>query len=311
MILRRTLEAVSLLLELSFLIFLVGAVIPGDAALAVAGQGEVPLERLNELREQLGLNDPIIVRYWTWLSGALTGDLGNSVVSQRPILADVARAFPVTLELSLLGMAVALAIGLPVGVFAASHAGSVADRVLRGSTLLFLSLPSFVLALLLILSASRFLPAIYSSFYVGFAEDPIGHLRSVALPALAVGLPLSGQIAQITRSSMVEAVREPFVLTARAKGLSPRRIEYDHALRVALSPIVTLSGLLFGSLIGGLLLIERIFNLPGLGRALINAIGDRDFQFVVAATLVIAGVYVVVNLIVDLLYPILDPRQRR
>lgn len=309
-LLKRLGESASLLLALSFIVFVLVAVVPGDAALAVVGQGEVTPEQLAALREQLGLNDPLIVRYWEWLMGAFSGDLGTSVVSKRPILGEIARTFPVTLELSVLSMVVALLIGLPVGVYAASHAGSITDRLLRGSTLLFLSIPSFVLALLLVLVASRYLPALYSSFYIEFSQNPVGHLRSVLLPTLAVGLPLSGQIAQITRSSMVEAIREPFVLTARAKGVPASRIEYDHALRYALSPVITLTGLLFGSLIGGLLLIERIFNLPGLGRALIDAIGKRDFQLVVSGTLVIAGVYIIVNLIVDVLYPILDPRQR-
>lgn len=310
-VLKRLGEAVGLFLAISVIIFFLGAVVPGDAALALAGSNDSTPERLAALRAQLGLDQPIPVRYWEWLSGAVRGDFGTSVISGRSIAGEIAHTLPVTLELSVLGMVGALLIGVPVGVYAASHPDSLLDRLLRGSTLVMLSVPNFALGVILVLVGAKYAPVLYSSFYVAPTENLVENLRVLILPSLAVALPTSGQIAQMTRSAMVESMTEQFVTTARAKGVRRWRIHYIHALKSAMPPVVTLTGLVFGSLIGGLMLVEQIFNLPGLGRAIVAAIGQRDYQLVVAGTMVIAAVYVLVNLIVDLLYPILDPRQRR
>lgn len=303
-------EAVMLFLALSAIIFTLGTVVPGDVALTLTGQSGSTPERLAQLRHQLGLTRPLPERYWDWLSHAVRGDFGTSLISGRSIGADIAQQFAVTFELAIFALLLALVIGLPVGVFASTRPNSIRDKLLRGSTLVFFAVPTFVSGVLLVLVGSRYLHPLYSSFYVGVSQNLGENLRSLLLPALAVALPMSAMVAQMTRATMLDALHEPFVVTARAKGVPERRINYLHGLRAALAPVVTLTGLEFGSLIGGLIIVEQIFNLPGLGRGVLTAILGRDYQFVVAGVLVIAGVYVAVNLLVDVLYPILDPRQR-
>lgn len=299
-----------LFLALSAIIFTLGTVVPGDVALTLTGQSGSTPERLAQLRHQLGLTRPLPERYWDWLSHAVRGDFGTSLISGRSIGADIAQQFAVTFELAIFALLLALVIGLPVGVFASTRPNSIRDKLLRGSTLVFFAVPTFVSGVLLVLVGSRYLHPLYSSFYVGVSQNLGENLRSLLLPALAVALPMSAMVAQMTRATMLDALHEPFVVTARAKGVPERRINYLHGLRAALAPVVTLTGLEFGSLIGGLIIVEQIFNLPGLGRGVLTAILGRDYQFVVAGVLVIAGVYVAVNLLVDVLYPILDPRQR-
>lgn len=308
--LQRVAEAVLLFLALSVIIYSLAAVVPGDAALALAGQSETTPERLAELREQLGLNDPLPARYLEWLSNAVRGDFGTSLISQRPINEDIQQQLPVTLQLAVLSLILSMILGIPIGVYAAAHMNSRVDRLVRGGALMLFAIPTFVSGVLLVLVGSRYLQPLYSSFYVSPREDLVENLRSLLLPALAVALPLAAMNAQMTRATMLGSLREDFIVTARAKGVGERRVNYVHALRDALAPVVTLLGLELGSLIGGLIIVEQIFNLPGLGRGVLQAILARDYDFVIAGVLVIAGIYVLINLIVDILYPILDPRQR-
>ena len=229
---------------------------------------------------------------------------------ERDIAADVRQQFPVSLEVAFVSVALAVIIGIPLGVYAAVHTGSIMDRILRGISLVFFSVPTFVSGVLFVWLGSIVLRSFYTSFYVPFTEDPIANLRSIMLPCLAIALPTSASIIQMTRTTMIASLQEPFIDTARVKGARESRVRYIHALRASLGPVVTLIGLLFGALVGGLIIVEQIFNLPGLGRGVLLAIAERDFPYVITATLVIASVYIVVNFIVDLLYPILDPRQR-
>lgn len=308
---RRILEAVGTLLVLSIVIFVVGALIPGDLALQMTGPDGATPERMEAFREQLGLDRPLLTRYIEWLAGVLRGDLGVSIATARPIGPDVVAQFAVSIELAGTSLFLAVILGIPLGVFAAVNAGSLLDRALRGMSLLFFSIPSFVSGVLLVLIGARYMRPLYTSVYVPPSVDLLANLRAMFLPTLAVGLPISAMVAQMTRATVLESLQEPFVDTARAKGVTERRIRYVHALKAALAPVVTLIGLVFGALAGGLIIVEQIFSLPGLGRGIMTAIGQRDFPVVVAGTLAIALVYVVVNLLVDLLYPVLDPRQRQ
>jgi peptide/nickel transport system permease protein len=181
---------------------------------------------------------------------------------------------------------------------------------LSGTSLVFLSIPTFVSGVIFVIIGSKYFPVLYASHYVRLSEDVIANLRAILLPSIVVALSMTAQIAQMTRTTMVESLQEPYIVTARSKGVSEWRINNIHALKSASGPIVTLVGLLFGSLIGGLIITEGIFNMPGLGRLVISAIYRRDFQVAVAGTWIMAMVYVGVNFIVDLLYPVLDPRQR-
>lgn len=308
--LRRLGEAVAVLFVLSFLIYVIGSIVPGDIAQQMAGiEGATP-ERMAEMRQRLGLDRPLLVRYWEWLAAAVRGDFGNSLFTGRDIAADIRAQFPVSLEVAFVGVMLAVVIGIPLGVYAAVRTGSIIDRILRGASLVFFSVPTFVSGVLFVWLGSIVLRSFYTSFYVPFTEDPIANLRSILLPCLAIALPTSAAIIQMTRTTMIASLQEPFIDTARVKGAREWRIRYIHALRASLGPVVTLIGLIFGSLVGGLIIVEQIFNLPGLGRGVLLGIGERDFPYVIAATLVIAAVYIGVNFLVDLLYPILDPRQR-
>ena len=307
---RRFAEAVAVLFVLTFLIYVIGTIVPGDIAQQMAGiEGATP-ERMAEMRARLGLDRPLMVRYGEWLGNAVRGDFGHSLFTERDIAADVRQQFPVSLEVAFVSVALAVIIGIPLGVFAAVHTGSVMDRILRGISLVFFSVPTFVSGVLFVWVGSIVLKSFYTSFYVPFTVDPIANLRSIMLPCLAIALPTSASIIQMTRTTMIASLQEPFIDTARVKGARESRVRYVHALRASLGPVVTLIGLLFGALVGGLIIVEQIFNLPGLGRGVLLAIAERDFPYVITATLVIASVYIVVNFIVDLLYPILDPRQR-
>lgn len=308
--LRRLGEAAAVLFVLSFLIYAIGSIVPGDIAQQMAGiEGATP-ERMAEMRQRLGLDRPLLVRYGEWLAAAVRGDFGNSLFTGRNIAADIRAQFPVSLEVAAVGVLLAVVIGIPLGVYAAVRTGSFIDRILRGASLVFFSVPTFVSGVLFVWIGSIVLKSFYSSFYVPLTEDPIANLRSILLPCLAIALPTSAAVIQMTRTTMIASLQEPFIDTARVKGAREWRIRYIHALRASLGPVVTLIGLIFGALVGGLIIVEQIFNLPGLGRGVLLGIGERDFPYVIAATLVIAAVYIVVNFLVDLLYPILDPRQR-
>lgn len=307
---RRLAEAVAVLFVLTFLIYVIGTIVPGDIAQQMAGiEGATP-ERMAEMRARLGLDRPLMVRYGEWLGNAVRGDFGHSLFTERNIAADVRQQFPVSLEVAFLSVLLAVIIGIPLGVYAAVNTGTIVDRVLRGISLVFFSVPTFVSGVLFVWLGSITLKSFYTSFYVPFTEDPIANLRSIMLPCLAIALPTSASIIQMTRTTMIASLQEPFIDTARVKGARESRVRYIHALRASLGPVITLIGLLFGALVGGLIIVEQIFNLPGLGRGVLLAIAERDFPYVITATLVIAGVYIVVNFIVDFLYPILDPRQR-
>lgn len=310
LLLQRCGEALALLLALSLAIFSLGTVVPGDAALTLAGVEGVTPERLARLRDQLGLSDPLPIRYWHWLSRALRGDFGDSLITGRSITDDIRHELPVSLELAVCSLLLATLIGVVVGVYAAGHVDSLVDKVLRGGALLLLAVPTFVSGLLLVLVGSTYAQPLYASFYVDPSIDLVENLRALILPSVAVALPVSAMIAQMARATMIASLREDFVVTARAKGVSELRVQYLHALRAAVAPVMTLVGLELGSLIAGLIIVEQIFSLPGLGRGVLSAILARDYPFVIAGTLVIAGIYLIVNLLVDVLYPVLDPRQR-
>ncbi len=307
---RRLAEAIAVLLVLTFLIYAISTIVPGDIAQQMAGiEGATP-ERMAEMRQRLGLDRPLLVRYGEWLGNAVRGDFGHSLFTGRNIAADIRSQFPVSLEVAVVSVLLAVIIGIPLGVYAAVRTGSFIDRILRGISLLFFSVPTFVSGVLFVWLGSIVLRSFYSSFYVPLTQDLLANLRSILLPCLAIALPTSAAIIQMTRTTMIASLQEPFIDTARVKGARESRVRYIHALRASLGPVVTLIGLIFGALVGGLIIVEQIFNLPGLGRGVLLAIGERDFPFVIAATLAIAGVYIVVNFLVDLLYPILDPRQR-
>ncbi len=307
---QRLIGGAAVLLVVSFLIFWLGTLIPGDLVTVLVGSEGATAQQYRELRQKLGLNDPVPVQYARWLRGALRGDFGKSPITGLYVAAEIARQLPISLELALLGLAGSILIGIPVGVFAAVRENQPADLTLRSLFFVAFSIPPFVAGVLLVLAGALYLRPLYQSTFVPITEDVVRNLRTMILPTFSIAIPLAALTAQMSRSSLLEALGEPYIATARAKGAPERNVLYIHALKNALVPVITLQGYVFGSLVGGLIVTEQIFNLDGLGRGLLVAIGRRDYPFVVAGTLVIAASYVLANLIVDVLYPILDPTQR-
>ena len=298
------------LLVVSFLTFWLGTLIPGDLVTVLVGSEGATPQQYRELRHKLGLDDPLPTQYLRWLRGAIHGDFGKSPITGRYVAEDIARQLPISLELAVLGLGGSILIGIPVGVVAAVRANQPADLALRSVFLVAFSIPPFVAGVLLVLAGALYLRPIYQTTYVPITTNLLGNLRSMILPTLSVAIPLAALTAQMSRSSMLEALGEPYIATARAKGAHERHVLYIHALKNALPPVITLQGYVFGSLLGGLIVTEQIFNLEGLGRGLLVAFGRRDYPFVVAGTLIVAAAYILANLIVDILYPILDPTQR-
>ena len=308
---QRLLLTVPALFGVALVVFLLMRAIPGDVVTQLIGLGEgVTPERMAELRRMFGLDLPVHVQFGQWLGAALQGDLGTSLRTGRSVAGDLALRFPVTMQLSLLSLGIALLLAVPIGVFAARHRGRWPDYLGSTFVLVGLSVPSFFLGILLILLFSLRLGWLPPAGYVPFAEDPVENLRRMILPSLSLGLILAAATTRIMRSAMLEVLGRDYVRTARAKGASERDVTLRHALRNALIPVVTVVGLQFGSLLGGTVIIEQVFSIPGIGRFALEGINLRDYPVVQGAVLVIAASFVFVNLFVDLLYALIDPRVR-
>ena len=308
---RRILLTIPSLLGVMVVVFLLMRSIPGDVVTNLVGlQGNVSPERLAELRRMFGLDLPIHVQFWEWFSAALQGDLGTSLRTGRSIVMDLALRFPVTLELTLLGMAIALVVAVPLGILAALDRGGFLDWAGTLFALLGLSVPGFFLGILLILLFSLRLDWLPPAGYVPFLESPLDNLRHMILPALSLGLILAAATTRIVRSTMLEVLGRDYVRTARAKGLAERVVTLRHALRNALIPVTTVVGLQFGALLGGAVIIEQVFSLPGVGRYALEGINLRDYPIVQGAVLLIAAAFIFVNLLVDVIYALIDPRVR-
>lgn len=328
-VLRRLLGLVPVLFGITLLVFLFLQLIPGDPAQAILGERGTP-EQLAALREKLGLNKPLYVQYLTFVRNVLTGDLGTSAVSTIPVAEELKRRWPATFELALAATLVAVVLGIPVGILAAVRKNSLLDTFSMSLSLVGVSMPVFWLGLLLVYLFAvnlHWLPtggrlstdlAIDFRPITGFLvldgmlalkpEVLMDALRHLILPALTLGTIPLAILTRITRSAMLEVLSQDYVRTARAKGLAERQVILKHALKNALLPVVTLVGLQFGTLLGGAILTETIFSWPGIGSYIYEGILNRDYPVVQAGVLVVATVFVLVNLLVDLSYALLDPR---
>ena len=301
----RVVQLVPVLFLISLIVFSIMHALPGDPVqlmLAGAESGSVTPERQDELRELMGLNDPLPVQYFRFIRGAVTGDLGTSVRFRSPVLDLILERFGSTLQLSLGGIFFAILIGMSTGIIAALKQGSWMDTLSMMMAYVGVSLPLFWLGLLLIL---------VFSFRLGWFP-PAGQegLRSLVLPSITLGLVSAGVISRLTRSSLVEVLVEDYVRTARSKGLPARIVTLRHALRNAFLPVLTILGLQFGAMLAGTVVTETVFSRPGLGRLVVNAILWKDYPLVQGIVLFMATTYVVVNLVVDICYAWLDPRIR-
>ncbi|MCA1951543.1 MAG: ABC transporter permease [Hyphomicrobiales bacterium] len=300
---------VAALAAAALVIFLVLEILPGDPAAAMLGVSATP-ETIAALRAELGLDQPAARRFLRWLAGLVTGDLGLSYAYRVPVGGLIGERFGVTLPLAVLAMLLAAGIGIPLGVAAASRANTRLDAVLMGVSQLGLAIPNFWFGLLFVLIFSIGLGWFPSGGFPGWSAGPGPALHALILPALALALPMAAVLARITRSAVIEALGEDYILTARAKGLSRAEALVRHALRNALIPVVTILGLQFSFLLTGTVVVEGVFALPGLGRLLIQAIGGHDLMLIRSLVLMFAGAAMAVNALVDIAYGLLDPRMR-
>ena len=306
-VIRRLLQLIPVLFGISIAIFAVLRLIPGGFASGMLGIDATP-ELIAQVNARYGLDQPVITQYLNWIGGVLHGDFGISFRSGAEILPEILTRFQVTAELAILAAIISWCIALPLGILAAVKRNTLADRVVRVVALLGVSVPGFALSILVILILSLFFNYYPPLDYEGLLENPAKNLEIMFLPALILGCSMSGSVMRMTRSSVLEVLRQDFIKTVRAKGASERVAIFKHALRNALIPIVTLVGLQIGSLLGGAVVVEQIFSLPGLGLMTLTGISNRDYPVVQGCVLFIAFIYVLVNLIVDLLYAYIDPR---
>jgi peptide/nickel transport system permease protein len=306
---RRVLYLVPVLIAVTLLTFLIAALLPGDFAVAILADEATP-EKVAALRHEMGLDQPLLLQYLHWLGGALAGDFGRSVRTGEKVLWVILQRLPVTLELVLFAQLIALAIGVPLGILCAVRNGGAFDRLISALAFGKLSVPAFMLAIVLIYVFSVRLKLLPATGYVPLDEDVVGNLRSFVLPAVTLGFGEWPVLMRVLRSDMIATLQEDYIAMAKAKGLKPWRILLVHALKPSSLTLVTVTGINIGRLIGGAVLIETIFALPGIGRLLIGAIYTRDFVIVQGVVLFVATAFVLVNFMVDMLYGALDPRIR-
>lgn len=305
--LRRSLALIPTMIGIVTVVFFALHLAPGDPAEVMLGDLATP-EQVMLLRSQLGLDRPLYVQYLHYLVRAATGDFGRSLVTGQPAMQEAVRLFPYTFALAMTAVAVSLLVGIPAGVVAASRRGTWADRAAMFGALVGISLPVFWLAILLILSLSVYI-TVFPSVGAG-GRSLVSQARHLVLPSVALGTMLSAVTARMVRSSMLENLREDYVRTARSKGVAERSVLYRHVLRNALIPVVTIVGLNMGNVLGGSVVIETVFARPGLGKLLIDSIVSRDYIQVQATVVFIAVLFLLVNLVTDAFYAVLDPRIR-
>ncbi|MEY9183161.1 peptide/nickel transport system permease protein [Bradyrhizobium sp. USDA 326] len=306
---RRLLAILPVLLAVSLLTFLIASLLPGDLAFVILGDQATP-ENVAALRRDLGLDQPLWWRYLSWLGHVLQGDLGRSFRTGQTVLQAVAERIPVSLQLMLMAEFIGLLIGVPVAIACAARAGSAFDRFMTGSAFAMLSMPSFLTAILLIYLFAVELHWLPATGYVPFTEEPLANLRFFVLPALTLALAEWPGIMRVLRSDMIATLQEDYIALAKSKGLKPSRILFVHALKPSSLTLVTVTGINIGRLLGGTLIVESIFALPGIGRLLVGAIYTRDLVILQGVVLLVACGFVIVNFIVDMLYAVLDPRIR-
>jgi peptide/nickel transport system permease protein len=307
--LRRLLSAIPVLFIVSLISFGLMRLIPGDPAASIAGPSATPAQ-IDQLRRDLGLDEPLLMQLVHYYQGLLQGDFGKSLLLGKGVLAATLERLPVTIGLSLYALVLTLLIGVTSGIIAALRQNTWIDQVAMMIAMLGISIPNFFLGLLMIIFFAVQLGWLPSGGYVPFSQDPIGWLRSTTMPAISLALLQAGLLARITRSGMLEVLRQDYVRTARAKGLPERQVILKHALANALIPIVTVVGIIISLLLSGAVVTEALFSLPGMGQLLTQAVLSRDYPMVQGGLLLVTTFLVVVNILVDILYALIDPRVR-
>lgn len=306
---RRFLIAIPTVILISIFVFGLQKLLPGDPVLAMAGEDRDP-EVIAFLREKYRLNDPIPTQYLAWVTDALKGDLGVSLRTQQPVTALIAEKLPVTIQLAVMALIIALSIGIPAGVLSAYKKGTWIDWVANVVALSGLSVPNFWLGIMMILLVSVHLGWLPASGYVPLSEDPAQSIRTMLMPAFVLGTALAATLMRHTRSAMLSVLQSDYVRTARAKGMPERTVLVKHALRNALVPIVTITTLLFGELLAGAVLTEQIFTIPGFGKLVVDAVFNRDYAVVQGIVLCTGIAFIFMNILADATQRILNPRMR-
>lgn len=308
-LLTRVFDLLVVLFGVSVIVFLMIRLIPGDAvAIMLGANTEITPDRLAELEARLGLDKPILVQYAHWMGGVLRGDFGTSIWTGRPVIGEIRAALWPTLQLTLMATALGAILSIPIGAFMARMRGRASEVAVRVGAIAGLTIPAFWLGIVSIFVMARFFPTMSTLGYVPFTQDPLGNLQRMALPVFALTVPMLADLSRLVRSAMLDALGQDYIRTARAKGASTRRVVYRHALRNALIPYVTSVGVSVGYLLGGAIVVEQVFAIPGLGRLILGAISERNYPLIQATILVVTFAFVIVNFLVDLLYAAIDPR---
>lgn len=306
-ILKRFITLIPVLLIMSFLVFMLVHLIPGDPAKVILGD-EATLEEVEALRRQMGLNEPLLIQYITWLGRVLSGNLGDSIFMRQPIVTILGNHIVPTLQLTFYSMLIAFVIALPLGMLAAKNKGNKIDQTISSLAMIGISTPSFLLSLLLIMLVAVYLGWFPPSGYQPLSKGLLSNLRYMFLPALALGIVETGLLIRMTRSSLLDVLQSDYIKMARAKGVSETNIIIKHALKNAALPILTVMGQTIIAVMAGATVIETIFNIPGLGQLIINSVSRRDYDLIQAIVLVIATLNVLMYLLVDVMYKLIDPR---
>jgi len=309
LILRRFLIAIPTLFLVSLFVFALQRALPGDPFLVIAGEERDP-EVIARLREIYRMDDPIFVQFFAWLGQVIQGDFGRSLRTGEPVLGLILQKLPVTIQLATASILVAICIGIPIGILAARHKGTIIDYSASAAALSGLSIPNFWFGIMLILLVSVHLKWLPASGYESIFVHPWEAIQRLIMPAFVLGNGLAAFLMRHTRSAMLEVLRSDYVRTARAKGLDEDTVIHRHALRNALVPIITLTTLLFGELLAGAVLTEQVFSIPGFGKMIVDGVFSRDYAVVQAVVLCTAAVYLLMSLIADVAYVLLNPRLR-
>ncbi|PLS16139.1 glutathione ABC transporter permease GsiC [Bacillus sp. M6-12] len=306
-IINRLLTLIPIVFGISILVFLILHIVPGDPASIMLGTSATP-EAIAALRESMGLNDTLVVQYFKWISGVFTGDFGVSVNTGSEVLPEIISRFLVTVQLTFFAAIIGWAIAIPIGIISAVKANTVFDIVGRLMAMLGISVPNFAVGTLLLLGLSLYFGWFPPIDFVNVWEDPIAAFQVLILPAITLGIVLAAGIMRMTRSAFLETLNKDFIRTARAKGNSEIAVVIGHALRNSAIPVLTIAGMQIGYLLGGAVIIEQLFSLPGLGQFVLEGIQQRDYPVVQGGVLFIAVVFVFVNFLIDIIYTWIDPR---
>ena len=308
-ILKKILTAIPVLLVVSVVLFLLLNVMPGDAADSMSTM-DATAEEVEALRESLGLNDPMYIQYLRWLKNVLKGDFGISFLNGASVTEKIVTRLPVTLELTLLAMLIAVAIALPMGVLSATHRNSTIDAIASFISMIGVAVPHFWLAMMLIIIFSVNLHWLPASGFTPISQGLGKNLIKMIMPAFSVGLGFAATVMRQTRSNMIDVLGTDYISTAKAKGMSKSVVVWKHGVRNALIPVITVIGMQTGRLFGGAIVVETLFGLPGIGTAIVQSIFSRDYQMTMGCVMMVAVIIILINTIVDILYVIIDPRVR-